>query len=255
MNVGFSSDIGHRQSFEDTHVILKSFGGYKDKSFFAIYDGHRGKEASEMAANLLHEILLVELKKGKYPKDCIEKAFIATDRQIENSGIESGTTAVIAFFEGQNLFVANAGDSRAVLDRGKFGVKRLSHDHKADDPDEVKRIEKAGGFVTPKIEGVDVARVNGIIAIARSLGDREFGELVSPKPYISETKLTQEDKRLILACDGVWDVMTDEDAVGLISKVEDPQKASEIFKNEALRRGSTDNISVMVVDLSVLTYV
>lgn len=250
MKVGFSSDIGQRESFEDTHVILESFGDYKDRSFFAIYDGHGGKEASEIASKLLHEILLAELKKGKDIPDALEKAFVDTDRQIEED-TESGTTAVVAFIDGQNLFVANAGDSRAVLDRGKLGVKRLSHDHRADDLDEIKRIENLGGFVTPKIEGFDVARVNGIIAIARSLGDKELEELVSASPYISKTKLSSDDKRLILACDGVWDVISDEDAAGLISEVKDPHKASEILKDEALRRGSTDNISVMVV---ILTY-
>lgn len=255
MNVGFSSDIGQRQSFEDTHVILKPFGGYKDKSFFAIYDGHGGKEASEMASKLLHTILLAAIKKCKDIPDALDKAFIETDKQIEEAGIESGTTAVVALIEGQNLFVANAGDSRAVLDRGELGVRRLSHDHKADDPDEAKRVEALGGWVSPATEGFDVARVNGIIAIARSLGDKELGEFVSAKPYISETKLTKGDKRLILACDGVWDVMTDEDAVGLISKVADPQKASEILKNEALRRGSTDNISVMAIEVGLLTYI
>lgn len=252
MKIGFSSDIGQRPSFEDTHVILKSFGGYKDKSFFAIYDGHGGKEASEMAAKILHQILLIELNKGKDINYTFEKAFLDADRQIENAGIESGTTAVIAFINGKKLFVANAGDSRAVLDRGKLGGKRLSYDHKADDPDEIKRMEVLGGWVSPAIKGFDVARVNGDIAISRSLGDREFGELVSPKPFVSETKLIKHDERLILACDGIWDVMTDEDAVGLISRVNDPQKASDMLKNEALKRGSMDNISVMVVDFAGL---
>jgi len=248
MKVGFSSDIGQRSSFEDTHVILKSFGGYKDKSFFAIYDGHGGKEASKIASKVLHEVLLAEIKKGRKAISAIEKAFIDTDKQIEEAGIESGTTAVIAFLEDQKLIVANVGDSRAVLDRGKLGIKRLSHDHKADDPHEIKRIESLGGFVTPKT-AFDVARVNGIIAISRALGDRGLGEFVSVKPYILETKLTNNDKRLILACDGVWDVISDKEAVDLIINAKDPQEASETLKNEALKRGSADNISVMVVNI------
>jgi len=246
MKVGFAQDIGQRLSFEDTHVILESFAGFRNKSFFAIYDGHGGKEASEMAAKILHRSLLVELKKGKDTPYALEKAFIDTDRQIEKE-VESGTTAVVAFIDGKELFVANTGDSRGVLDRGELGVKRLSHDHKADDPDEAKRIEALGGFVKPKT-AFDVARVNGIIAIARSLGDKEFGELVSAKPYISETKLTKDDKRLILACDGIWDVISDEEAVGFIKNIKDPQFGSDTLKDEALGRGSTDNISVMVID-------
>lgn len=249
MKVGFSSDIGQKSSFEDTHVMLESFGGFRNKSFFAIYDGHRGKEASKIASEVLHEVLLAEIKKDKDISDALEKAFIDTDKQIEETGIESGTTAVVALFDGQNLIVANVGDSRAVLDRGRLGVKRLSHDHKADDPDEIKRIESLGGFVKPKT-AFDVARVNGDIAIARALGDKYFGEFVSPRPYISETQLTKNDKRLILACDGVWDVISDEEAVDLIAEVKDSQRASEILKNEALRRGSTDNISVMIIDFA-----
>lgn len=93
------------------------------------------------------------------------------------------------------LHTANAGDARAVLCRGGKAI-RLSYDHKGSDKREAQRIMDAGGFVMS-------GRVNGVLAVTRSLGDSSMKEFVVGSPYTTETELSDEDEFLILACDGV----------------------------------------------------
>ncbi|EST06040.2 Protein phosphatase 2C (PP2C)-like domain protein [Kalmanozyma brasiliensis GHG001] len=140
------------------------------------------------------------------------------------------------------LYTANVGDARAVLCRGGKAV-RLTYDHKGSDAQEAKRITDAGGFVMN-------ARVNGVLAVTRSLGDSAMKEFVVGSPYTTETVLSSEDSFLIIACDGLWDVIEDQEAVNLIRDEQDPQAASQKLLEHALNEFSTDNTSVMVVRFS-----
>jgi len=123
---------------------------------------------------------------------------------------------------------------------------RLSEEHKASSESEAKRISESGGFI---ING----RVNGQIAITRSLGDHLMKDFILSTPYTSHQKLTDEDTHLIVACDGLWDVCSDQQACDFIlENNESTEKASELAKKlliKALQDGSTDNLSVIVVKL------
>ena len=98
--------------------------------------------------------------------------------------------------------------------------------------------------------GID--RVDGFLAVSRALGDIGLAPHVSCEPFVSCTKLTSTDDFLILACDGIWDVMSDDDAASIVSEsVSDANVAAacERLRDTALERGSRDNISVMVIDV------
>ncbi|KAK9388711.1 phosphatase 2C-like domain-containing protein, partial [Lipomyces mesembrius] len=137
------------------------------------------------------------------------------------------------------LYTANAGDARIVLCR-KGNALRLSYDHKGTDQMEAQRIKNSGGVV---LNG----RVNGILAVTRALGDSYIKKLVISHPYTTETYLTPEDEFVILACDGLWDVCSDQDAVDLIRDIKDPQTASRILIDYALSHFSMDNLTCMVI--------
>ncbi|KAJ7346620.1 phosphatase 2C-domain-containing protein [Mycena albidolilacea] len=137
------------------------------------------------------------------------------------------------------LYSANAGDARGVLCRAGKAV-RLTYDHKGSDKQEAKRITDAGGFVMS-------GRVNGVLAVTRSLGDSSMKEFVVGSPYTTETELCDEDEFLILACDGLWDVTSDQAAVDLIHGVEDAQTASDTLMKDALANHTSDNITVLVI--------
>jgi serine/threonine protein phosphatase PrpC len=176
----------------------------------------------------------------------LERAFLITDIQALKMGLTtSGATVAICLIQrhahGFLLHVANAGDARVVLchDRQTY---RLSHDHRADDPIEVERITSAGGIV---VRG----RVMGILAVARSLGDHAFKNYVTAKPHVKSMNVKAGDF-VIVACDGLWDVLTDNEAVQIVTnwrgvgnKKED---ISQFLVEEALKRGSADNITCIV---------
>ncbi|KAI5114980.1 hypothetical protein M0805_004952, partial [Coniferiporia weirii] len=138
------------------------------------------------------------------------------------------------------LYTANAGDARAVLCRGGRAV-RLTYDHKGSDKQEARRITDAGGFVMS-------GRVNGVLAVTRSLGDSSMKDFVVGSPYTTETELSDDDEFLIIACDGVWDIATDQEAVDIVRRISDPQEAARVLVEHALQE-STDNITVIVVRL------
>ncbi|GJN88177.1 hypothetical protein Rhopal_001142-T1 [Rhodotorula paludigena] len=160
---------------------------------------------------------------------------------VKTPDVEIAGPAVTKPAAKRTLYTANVGDARAVLSRGGKAV-RLTYDHKGSDAKEAKRISDAGGFVLNN-------RVNGVLAVTRSLGDSSMKEFVVGSPFTTETSLGPQDDFLIVACDGLWDVCSDQEAVDLIKGVQDPQEASQRLLDHALSNFSTDNLSVLVVSL------
>jgi len=248
-SVGISHDRNarYRRSMEDEHVIIDGFGGHADQGYFAIYDGHGGRGAVDFTAKNLHKNLqdILEGNPDMDPSEALRQSYLMTDKQMGETQIQfSGTTSISALIRttkdgSRKLYSANAGDARSVLCRNGT-AERLSYDHKGSDEGETKRIIDAGGFVV-------VNRVNGILAVTRSLGDHAMKDYVIGDPFLTTTTLDPSDTHLILACDGLWDVINDQDAIDLILPENDAQKMSEKLLLHALRNGSTDNISVMVV--------
>ncbi|GFH27620.1 PPM-type phosphatase domain-containing protein [Haematococcus lacustris] len=135
--------------------------------------------------------------------------------------VQAGCTAVVAVKQGSDLYVANAGDSRGVLCRAGKAVA-LSEDHKPAQEVERSRIIAAGGFLS-EIGGV--TRVNGNLNLSRAIGDLKYksnveleakDQIITAQPDIMKVPLTPEDRFFVLACDGVWDVMSNQDVVDFI---------------------------------------
>ncbi|KAI0166518.1 phosphatase 2C-like domain-containing protein [Xylariaceae sp. FL1272] len=138
------------------------------------------------------------------------------------------------------LYTANVGDARIILCRGGKAL-RLSYDHKGSDENEGKRIANAGGLILNN-------RVNGVLAVTRALGDTYMKDLVTGHPYTTETVIQPEaDEFIIIACDGLWDVCTDQEAVDLVRDNQDPVASSKLLVDHALARFSTDNLSCMII--------
>ncbi|KAL2919767.1 ATPase [Polyrhizophydium stewartii] len=187
--------------------------------------------------------------------ELLNNAFLLTDKQLsQRKGMHSGCTAVVAFVRSEMrpdagnpsapprkqrvLYTANVGDSRAVLCRDGTAA-RLSYDHKGSDQQEARRIIEAGGFVMNN-------RVNGVLAVTRSLGDTSLKEWVIGNPYTTETVLGDKDAFLVLACDGIWDVCSDQQGCDIIKDIRDPQEAADTLLDYALDNYSTDNLTVVV---------
>jgi serine/threonine protein phosphatase PrpC len=173
---------------------------------------------------------------------------------------------VVAVVRGDKLVVANAGDSRAVLCRRGEAID-LSRDHKPTDEDERARIMKAGGFVS---EG----RVNGSLALSRAIGDLEYkrsktlparDQIVTAYPELTEQTIADGDEFIVIACDGIWDVLSSQQCVDYVrERVDADQPLSKICEDLADEcmapdtKGSgigCDNMSVVIVLLKDTAFV
>ena len=176
------------------------------------------KSDGDSSSSYLHSLEDIDKFKAK-----IVEGFLALDKNMRElpkfttGEDKSGTTAVAVFITEDNILIANCGDSRAVLCSNK-SVKLATQDHKPYCEKEKLRIENAGGSVI-------VQRVNGSLAVSRALGDYDYKnvagfsqteQLVSPEPDIITVQRCNEDEFLIIACDGVWDVMSNEEVVDYI---------------------------------------
>lgn len=257
LRIGFADTIGKRPTMEDEILIQGKLRGRDDEDFVAVYDGHGGRAASEFAAKHLHEVLVQKLEEFDEPEDALKQAFITTNDMMRRDTITGGTTAIVTLFLGSKCYIANAGDSRAVLCKDAKAY-RLSKDHKPEDPDEESRIIKAGGAVL-KINntklGKTIGRVNGMLSVSRALGDLFLQPYVSPEPEVRKIDVaSSKNQLLILACDGLWDVLSDDEAVTIAASETDPEKGAIKLRDTALSKFSTDNISVVVIRLPPAGY-
>ncbi|CAN7034742.1 hypothetical protein IGI04_032158 [Brassica rapa subsp. trilocularis] len=244
---GFSLVKGKaNHPMEDYHVA--NFINIQDHELglFAIYDGHMG---DTVPAYLQKHLFSNILKEGEFwvdPRRSIAKAYEKTDQAILSNSSDlgrGGSTAVTAILiNGRKLWVANVGDSRAVLSRGGR-IVQMSTDHEP--RAERSSIEDRGGFVS-NLPG-DVPRVNGQLAVSRAFGDKGLKTHLSSEPDIRDVVVDSQTDVLLLASDGIWKVMTNEEAMEIAKRVKDPQKAAKELTAEALRRESKDDISCVVV--------
>lgn len=140
------------------------------------------------------------------------------------------------------LVLGNCGDQRAVMSR-KGQAIALTKDHKPESLSEMDRIALSGGFVA------ESRRVNGLLALSRAIGDVSVQPHVTFEPDIMVIELTEHDEFVILGCDGVWDVISNEQAVFLAQAESSPSRAANRIREYAYSLGSTDNISVVVYQL------
>mmetsp|Transcript_31572 Transcript_31572/g.40458 ORF Transcript_31572/g.40458 Transcript_31572/m.40458 type:complete len:711 (+) Transcript_31572:200-2332(+) len=271
-------------SGDDTSV--KSESAQQRAAFFGVYDGHGGVETAEKLRQNLHKNIIESSDFETDVRAAIEEGCLKTDTQCLGDDFEkmckhqelfekggsrnltvtnsnfSGSTAVLAIVIKESntdkckLYVANVGDCRAVIAASPEGnAEDLTTDHKPSRPDEQERIEEAGGY----IHG---GRLNGVLAVSRSFGDINHKVFPPPthlwvtqqlisKPDITVVDLDSSYEFIILACDGLWDVLSSQQAVNYVRRRllvhHDVQRACQDLVKKALDFGSVDNVSAIVI--------
>jgi protein phosphatase 1L len=228
-------------------------------TWVGIFDGHGGDKASQFCADWLSSYVRNE---ESFPYDlgfAMKNAFTNIDTDFVATGHPDGSTACTAtLVGGRRIVCANAGDSRAIVVRRDGSVVRLSRDHKPGMPDETRRISELGGRVIYWGRW----RVEGLLAVSRSIGDASLKPYVCSDPEVCEYDIGKDDWFLVLSSDGVWDVMDNEECAHVIIAsacvMEDGvlKIDTERFKwaarnlcEHAKSCGSSDNFSCVVVDL------
>lgn len=276
---------------QDSFCIHTPFGTNGDDHFFGVFDGHGefGAQCSQFVKRKLCENLL---RNSRFRTDAVEAchaAFLATNSQLHADSIDdsmSGTTAITMLVRGRTLYIANSGDSRAVIAerRGKDIVAvDLSIDQTPFRADELERVKLCGARVMTldQIEGLknpdvqcwgteeaddgDPPRLwveNGMYpgtAFTRSLGDsiaETIGVVANPEIVVLE--LTQDHPFFVIASDGVFEFLSSQAVVDMVAKYKDPRDACAAVVAESYRlwlqyETRTDDISVIVVHTNGLT--
>ncbi|CAJ1065343.1 protein phosphatase%2C Mg2+/Mn2+ dependent, 1Lb [Xyrichtys novacula] len=272
-NVAVYSIQGRREHMEDRFEVLTDLVNKSHPSIFGIFDGHGGEAAADFAkahlpGALRQQLLTYEREKERdrekdkekdekkergslsYPS-ILEQQILNLDREmlekLSATYNEAGTTCLMALLSDKELTVANVGDSRGVLCDKDGNAIPLSHDHKPYQLKERKRIKKAGGFISFNGSW----RVQGILAMSRSLGDYPLKNLnvVISDPDIMSFDLDKlQPQFMILASDGLWDTFSNEEAVRFIrDRLDEPHFGAKSIVLQSFYRGCPDNITVMVV--------
>uniref|UniRef100_A0A1B6DLT2 protein-serine/threonine phosphatase n=1 Tax=Clastoptera arizonana TaxID=38151 RepID=A0A1B6DLT2_9HEMI len=222
--VGSSCMQGWRINMEDAHTHILSLPDDKGTAFFAVYDGHGSAKIAEQAGKHLHKYILQrpEYKESRI-KEAMQQGYLDFDSAMmddeEKNGVLAGTTAISVLIKDGTLFCANVGDSRAIASISGQ-IHPLSFDHKPSNTDEARRINSAGGWV-------EFNRVNGNLALSRALGDFVFKQnkkkkpeeqIVTAYPDVVEKPYNSEWEFVVMACDGIWDVMSNEEVGDFVRK-------------------------------------
>jgi len=243
--VGFADTIGRRSGMEDAHSIFGRFGGVDTQDAFMIFDGHNGPLAAEAANERMPAVLKEALASCESPEEALKLSFHKIHDAIIDECIKGGCTATVVLFLGEKGYVAHVGDTRLALIHDGM-LRRLTIDHRPSNKAEADAVRARGGLVL--CFGGREMRVNGMIAITRALGDRELADALTCEPDVSPVPWEfGTDDVLVLACDGLWDKVPDEAVLNTVRSETDPLKAAEALRNMAYNKGSTDNISVMVI--------
>eukprot|EP01041_Mallomonas_annulata_P007805 gene7805-15970_t len=223
----------HDKINQDRGCYVYPFNNAEDEMLFIVLDGHgqEGDRVSEFCMQQIVVTLEAHPSLAANPGAALIDTFETTNRALTSTKIQyysSGCTCVTVLMRGSTLWVANVGDSRAVVattdNKGRMRATGLTRDHKPNDPDEKARITSMGGFVSPPPEPGLSSRVwldakfkmIGL-AMSRSLGDYAVKAVgVTATPEITTHELSENDKFIIMASDGVWEFISNQEAVDIV---------------------------------------
>ena len=237
-------NLKYRQSMEDIGVMLPDFIPEKKYSLFGIFDGHGGNDVVKYIKNRLPEIIKANITKNDN-YDSIENNLTSSFHKIDEElkfydSEHTGSTATILLFQDNIVYCANVGDSTAFIVYDNF-IKKISIDHKCTDPKEEERILLSGGKITKN-------RVMGQLVLSRCLGDlycKKYG--VSNIPDISVNKLEGNVKYVVVASDGVWDVVKENELLQLSKNRKNAEGFCKDLVKLAIDKDTKDNVSCIVI--------
>ncbi|KAM7485169.1 hypothetical protein LguiA_001178 [Lonicera macranthoides] len=286
---GYYPDMPNKEN-QDSFCIKTSLQGNPNVHFFGVFDGHGqlGTECSNFVKNRLVEILSNDPNLLEDPAKAYEIAFVATNDELHHSDIDdsmSGTTAITVLVVGDTLYVANVGDSRAVIavkEGNKISAEDLSNDQTPFRTDECERVKQCGARVlsvdqveglkdpgvqswgNEEMDGGDPPRLwvqNGVYpgtAFTRSVGDSTAEKIgVVAVPEVSILKLAPRHPFFVVASDGVFEFLTSNAVVEMVTKYTDPRDACSAIAGESYKlwlenESRTDDITFIIVHVKNL---
>lgn len=243
---------------------LKNSGDLLEKVMYAgVFDGHGGSGCSSYVARSLHAKLAkcLESNGSESLLDSqayagVIKAFLETEDDYQKYAAEtndtSGSCAAIALIAGKDVLIAHAGDCRIVL-RSLGETVAVTKDHRADEPGEMSRITSSGGTVVS-------GRINGVLSPSRGFGDSDVKsqcpeDVLIVKPDVARYcvdvgALGKFSSFMVIATDGLWDVMEVDDVCSFVEKALRKTGSAEMAASrlvDTASRNSHDDVTVVVI--------
>ena len=241
----------NRTHMEDKGKSISNFNNDPKKILFCLFDGHGGDSVSTYLQKNFAKYMkkYLKLKEFNYQKeiDFIELFQKIDEKLNDPKYYEIGSTATIVYIAEERhkkiLYCVNIGDTRCILTQNN-GSRKLSFDDLATDKSEYDRIKVEGGYVSN-------GRVCGKLMISRAFSDWELKSSgVTCCPHITKIEIKENCKYVIIASDGVWDVLDDLDVYSLSLKAENSKELCNEIVKSSLEKDSKDNISCFVIKLN-----
>jgi len=269
IDYGFSELPGWRVNMEDSLCCVPSLA--QEISLFGVFDGHSDNGVfSKYLSHNIPKLFLRHFENSKNIEKALYEVCIEADANLKllKDSINCGSTAVIAVVTSNSIVVANVGDSRSILVQEENSFKEMSQDHKPNIKSELRRIEAAGyEVVSDNNVNWQVQSSSGDkLSMSRSFGDFDFKSNASLKeneqaviaiPDIITHNRSKKDNLLVLASDGLFDVMTNQEVADFLSNKYNQQQPSQLASlcddllNESFNnRNSKDNMSVIIVSVN-----
>jgi protein phosphatase 1L len=233
-------------AMEDRACVHAKLGPDSATSLYGLFDGHNGTIAADYFSRQLPYLIS---KMPHHPVD-LRLVFQQADAEFLALGPlvtqHTGSTGIImlAREKSRKITLAHVGDSRAVLVRKDGSAMPLTTEHKPDRLDERLRIAQAGGT----IEHWGVWRVDGTLAMSRSLGDQRLKPFVVAEPDVTEYEIDpKQDAFVVMGTDGLFDVLRNDDVASLCKGMSSCEQAASRLANAVVDRGIVDNTTILVV--------
>jgi len=259
MEIHYTSVKGRRDANEDRHTIILNINNTSEKlcaiNLLGIYDGHGGTKVSEYLSENIPSYYCFPHFKTPFTKEYHIEKFeeIQKDLLDKKIGYSMGSTCLLnimyKYKDELHMNIVNIGDSRLTIVYKNGKSKQITTDHKPDDEKETHRIEQMGGEVYLDTEGV--YRI-GDLSLSRAFGDGDNAPYISQKPDVYYKKVCDLTKYIVMGCDGLWDVVKNEELFELLSNFKKEgcsENLASCMATECLKRGCTDNISIIIAEI------
>lgn len=258
LKIYFTSIKGRRESNEDRHNIILNINGdnleQNKINLFGVYDGHGGDWVSKYLESNIPNYYMNKKFVPPFDEKYHTQVFhIIQDQLLKNSnGYSNGSTCLLnLMYKYENdihMNIINLGDSRLTIVYTNGESKPITTDHKPESRAEKIRLKKMGGDVYKDSEGV--FRI-GDLSLSRAFGDGDNAPYISQVPDIFYKKITKFTKYIVMGCDGLWDVVESESIGKVLEELAktQPENLAVELANWTLKKGSTDNISVIIIEV------
>ncbi|ANB15511.1 adenylate cyclase [Sugiyamaella lignohabitans] len=276
MSYGMADSLGAHDNLSTMDLVIERFRGNEKEAIIGLFDGrNKNREGGNKVSKLIQETFgnifddeLSKLREGESVSDALRRAFLSTNKEIGNTTMlpseeiartfiahrsstaanldpddrSTGSCATIVYINDNRMFVANVGDTMALLSKGNGDYTVLTTRHDPTSKEELERIREGAGIVSSD------GRLDNVLDVSRAIGFYNLIPHIHAAPSIAEYDLTDADDFLILASKQLWEYVTYEMAVDLArTEIDDPMLAAQKLRDFAIAYGCNDKIMVMVI--------